>query len=160
MIISYKHEFIYWKPTKCGGSSILQALGEYCGPDDVVGQPGPLNDILDAGLQPQGRNMDGTGLSNHSSPDLILKQVSPEQWKSFFKFTIVRNPWDETISRFWYHRGRNKSQKKVERGSRVDFEKIKRDFDKWLKKKDSNTENKNLKYYFIDGEKVADYYMK
>ena len=36
MIISHKHKFIFVRPKKVAGSSILHNLGKWCGDDDIV----------------------------------------------------------------------------------------------------------------------------
>jgi hypothetical protein len=141
MIISYKHRFIFWKTHKSAGSSVLQALGKHCGPDDVVGQPRQLE-----GYQGYGRNM--LGLGNHSRPHIIRRHVTEEVWKTFFKFTIVRNPWDVYVSQYWFKkkRGRNLHAPRPL-------------FKKFLLSCPSTYIN--LDYIFArDGELVADFYIR
>ena len=38
---------------------------------------------------------------SHTSPQM-LKRVSGKNFDSYFKFTIVRNPWDALVSYFWW----------------------------------------------------------
>jgi len=45
MIVSHKYKFIFLKPFKVGGSSVLQALGQHCGPEDIVTSPGDLEGL-------------------------------------------------------------------------------------------------------------------
>ena len=153
MIISYKHNFVFWRPIKVGGASVLQALGEHCGEDDVVNSP-DLEKVLNAGRKINKKNFDGYGL--HMPPDEI-KRVSKIDWDSFFKFTIVRNPWDTLVSLYWMN-------KIPENGN---------NFTDWLlnysvNKADYATSQSFYRmsieiqenYYFNKGEKIADYYLR
>jgi len=144
MIISFKHNFIYLRPLKVGSSAVLQALGEYCGDDDIVNYPIPITEVLNLGLKLYGRNF--TKYKRHMLPDDI-REISKVDWDSFFKFTIVRNPWDRVVSMYWWDK---------ERGDT---------FSEWLAKckvKGVNSEHDffHEDYYFKDGKKIADYYLR
>lgn len=144
MIISHKHKYIFWKPGKVGGSSVLQMLGEFCGPQDVVGQPGDLE-----GHQARGKNRIG---GNHVLPGLIRRNVTKKQWDSYYKFTIVRNPWDEIVSRFWHdiQKGR------IENIDLNRFSEVRERFEGFL----PNQYNINLQYYISESKLLADHYMR
>lgn len=43
-----------------------------------------------------------TGGLQHLMAKHIKVEVSPEIFNSYFKFTIVRNPWDKAVSQFCY----------------------------------------------------------
>lgn len=121
MIISHKHKFIYWKSYKTASTSVMSGLGKYCdGVSDVVGS---LNwdgddwarvDELDRNgnlvvkkFKDYGRNLfksDGTRIfrDNHTLPFDIKNYVGGEIWNEYFKFTIVRNPWDRCVSSYFF----------------------------------------------------------
>ena len=143
MIISFKHNFIYWRPLKVGGSSVLQALGEYCEDDDIVGNPVPIVDILRLGLKLYGKNF--TKYKRHMFPDAI-KEVANIDWDSFFKFTIVRNPWDMAVSMYHWENW-------MKPGST---------FTEWLHRESLNPEPYFFTddYYFKDGKRTANYYLR
>jgi hypothetical protein len=143
MIISFEHNFIYWRPLKVGSSAVLQALGEYCGDTDIVNNPVPITDVLKLGLKLYGRNF--TKYEWHMLPDDI-REISKVDWDSFFKFTIVRNPWDMTVSMYWWDRRLGDT------------------FSEWLAKckvegVNSGHDFFHEDYYFKDGKKIADYYL-
>ena len=164
MIISYEHKYIFWKPTKVAGSSILHALGLSSGKHDIVGQPQNKTTFekLPGGGQGKNQQLFSMKLNarwdNHCPPQKIRKYVSYTEWDSFFKFTIVRNPWDEWVSRFYF---KNKNLHKLDI-SDEDFPRIKKRFHQFLENSRINGPlNHNYNYYFNHkGELLADYYIK
>jgi hypothetical protein len=80
---------------------MLVALGKQCGDEDHVNRPKNLE-----GHEDYSRN--SLGLAPHAKPEKIRKRVGDAIWKSYFKFTIVRNPWDCFVSRFERRRAREK----------------------------------------------------
>ena len=137
MIVSHSRKFIFLKTRKTAGTSLEIALSKYCGPEDVLA---PIN--YDEDMR---RQVSGRGKQNYARPFLKLspiqmyrklrrgeevqiftehmtgvaamKRLSPEVWNSYFKFTIVRNPFDRMLSRyFWTMKARpdNREDWKIE----------------------------------------------
>lgn len=106
MIISHKHKFIFSKPRKVAGSSIQLALAKHCGPDDII-TPLLLKKDVDAEGDIQNdyaRN--DKGWFNHMKPYRTIKKLGRDHWDEYFTFSIVRNPWDMLVSRyFWNKKG-------------------------------------------------------
>jgi|7_EtaG_2_1085326.scaffolds.fasta_scaffold21059_4 hypothetical protein len=152
MIISYKHKFIFWKSYKTAGSSLLQAFGKHCGETDVVAQPQSLE-----GASGYSRNMDG--FYNHAFPDEIRERIPKKIWNDFFKFTIVRNPWDVMVSGYWWTLRPNTALNK-RLGGCVEPNLDDKEF---LKKFEERVRNRriNHRYYFNSNNKpVADFYIR
>ena len=121
MIVSHKHKFIFMKTRKTGGTSIQSALAPICGEDDII-----TPDVDDMA---SGKNVDKF-FTDHPHPLLIdvknyLSGVDPRNsdrkdvWSKYFKFSIVRNPWEIVVSRYNWN-------KRNEEGSIEDFR-------EWLK---------------------------
>lgn len=103
MVISHEHQFIFWKPHKVGSTSVMAALGAHCGPHDTVG--GALDREGHAKLSKR-RNMSAfvhlPTAGNHAKPaqikDVTNALWGPSIWSAYLKITIIRNPWDRTLS--------------------------------------------------------------
>lgn len=78
MIISHEKKFIFIRTRKCATSSIETALRKSMGKDaHARGNPHP----------PLGQ---------------VKRTAGDPRWKDYFKFAIVRNPWEIALSRFFY----------------------------------------------------------
>ena len=125
MIISHSRKFIFVKTYKTAGSSLEIALSKYCARGDVLTP-------LDGDEERQRRKLSGLGAQNygkrarryrtedvarllrtrkpverfneHSAAWQIRRMIGAEIWERYFNFTIVRNPYDRCLSRFYYSR--------------------------------------------------------
>jgi hypothetical protein len=88
MIVSHSLKFIFVHINKTGGTSIKNAV------KPVLGE-GDFNNL---------------GEGKHLSAHDIQKRY-PEEWDDYFTFGFIRNPWDRTVSRYFFWKQMN--QKKV-----------------------------------------------
>ena len=108
MIISHSHRFIFIKSEKTAGTSIEAMLSEHCSGDDIVV---PINDFRHnrnekGKFMHRAMNADEEFLKigQHVDAQTIRRKVSADTWNDYFKFSIARNPWDRTISDFFWKR--------------------------------------------------------
>ena len=115
MIISESKKFIFIKSRKTAGSSIQIELSKVaCDKHDIV-----TGSVWDFGTEKSDESY-GAGRNahwfqpTHPHPPIkaIKKWVTDAYWDDYFKFTVVRNPFDLTVSRYHWDR-KFKEGKKV-----------------------------------------------
>ncbi len=105
MIISHKNKFIFIKPAKVAGSSVEVALSKWHGENDIITPQEKFNLKSDEDFyNSPGRNY--KGFHGHISAEEVRKKIGENIWNSYFKFTIVRNPWDIVVSKYFYEKYR------------------------------------------------------
>lgn len=91
-MISHRYRCIFVHIPKTGGTSIENVIW-----------PGPRSaDDLWMGFVSPFRNKYQTGGLQHLKARQIREEVGAEVFSSFFKFTVVRNPWDKVVSQWSY----------------------------------------------------------
>lgn len=123
MIISHKHNFIFLKTSKTAGTSIEIALSKFCGPNDVItpissedeklrselGYRGPQNYLPDDSnncarsiIRKLLRQKQHRKFYNHIKAKKVKPLVGNLVWNNYFKFCVVRNPWDRVVSQYYW----------------------------------------------------------
>jgi hypothetical protein len=93
-VISDLHKTIFIHIPKTGGASVEKILW----PD--ISKRSTKH--LWQGLINKYHNKYQTGGLQHLHAEQIRKEIGVCRYKEYFKFTIVRNPWERTISQFFY----------------------------------------------------------
>lgn len=113
MIISHKNKFIFIKPTKVAGTSVEIALAKHCGEKDIITPITSYNPRFDdSEYNHQFINYEKLGYYNHICPHDIKQKIGKEVWNKYFKFTVVRNPWDQAVSRYFWNKERSSQLQK------------------------------------------------
>lgn len=108
---------------------------------------------------------------NHMSAGKIRNLIGMEIWNAYFKFTVVRNPFDKLLSTFFMYENRKKKysvlqklkavvKKAVDRGSPIDRIRGQTDVERfrdWVKKGGSNIDRNK---YLINGKECIDYFIR
>jgi hypothetical protein len=124
MIISHEHKFIFLKTRKTAGTSVELALSHVCGPDDIITPMSPNDEPFRAnGRGPQNWRVHGWwqskrplferywfradahdyGYYNHIPAKEARELLNDDKiWRSYFKFTFERNPWDRQVSAYHF----------------------------------------------------------
>lgn len=112
-IVSHSRKFIFIKPRKVGGTSLFVMLSRMCAAEDLIygdaeySSDGDRDRYDTVHSQNAGVLLDDAGLilgHKHPPPEVVRRQVGADVWNRYFKFTVVRNPWDWFLSVFWYRR--------------------------------------------------------
>lgn len=104
MLISPTHKFIFFKPMKCAGSSIEQALLDHC-TEDALCTGGVNLEKTDWEYPPQNNSDEEyTKFHGHTWPDLFDSMVKyPGLYDDYRKISAVRNPWEQLVSFYWWN---------------------------------------------------------
>lgn len=123
MIICHERKLIFIKSKKVAGTSMEIALSKFCGADCVITRISPIDEATRIALGHRGaQNYHVRGLNrlltrrwsgklgNHITASKVHAIFGPSIWQNYCKFTIVRNPFDRAVSRFYWdqHRGLTK----------------------------------------------------
>jgi hypothetical protein len=138
VIVSHEHRFIFIKTLKTAGTSIEVALSHIAGDDAIVTpvQPpedgheprhwrrlfNPVPELTDRYVRHEpsiaGRTVGDTftdlrrrwAYRNHLPAALIRARVGRKVWDSYFKFCFERDPWDKTVSWYFYATRRDENR--------------------------------------------------
>ena len=103
MLISHKKKFIFTKTKKTASTSVESYFEKYCMPEgewtfshareEYVGKEGIIGY--------RGKNRRKQLWYNHMSAAKIRNRIGTSTWDNYFKFTVVRNPFDKLVSGFY-----------------------------------------------------------
>jgi hypothetical protein len=109
VLISHRYRFIYTKTAKTAGTSVESFFERFCMPEGAWQQThARVEYVSQEGIigHRAAEIPTGTTWWNHMPAALIRDQIGQDVWDSYFKFCVIRNPFDKCISAFC-HLGQN-----------------------------------------------------
>lgn len=107
MLVSHRYEFIYTKTFKTAGTSVEVFFEPYCMPEGewTFSHSRPQT-VTDAGIIAyRGSDEVGKKWRHHMPVREIRSKLGEEVWNSYFKFCVIRNPYDKAVSMYnWVRR--------------------------------------------------------
>ena len=151
MLISHRKNFIFTKTSKTAGTSIESYFEKYCMPEgeweESHAREEYISDTGIIGYRGSDAALKKPTWVNHLSAQKIRELIGSSIWDKYFKFTVIRNPFDKLISAFHFQI----------RNSSLSAEKEIELFTDWIK-------NSNLiidrDRYFISDEVCVDYFIR
>ena len=105
MLVSHRKRFIYTKTIKTAGTSVESYFEKYCVPEgswqfsharaEQIGEAGII------GYRGRGSKEAAT-YYNHMPAAEIKELLGEATWNRYFKFCVIRNPFDKLVSHFYY----------------------------------------------------------
>ncbi|MDB3919234.1 sulfotransferase family protein [Candidatus Pelagibacter sp.] len=111
MIVNHKYKFIFIKSFKTAGTSLEIALSKFCGDEDILTPIVEKDEKLRSNLNFIGPQNYGD-MEEHMTASEIKKKLGNKIFNNYFKFVVVRNPYDQIISAFYWHNESKKNEKK------------------------------------------------
>lgn len=153
MLISHRKKFIYTKTAKTAGTTVESYFEKYCMPEgDWKFAHGREHESISKagiiGYRGGKANKEGNEWYNHMPANQIRDKIGVATWDEYFKFCVVRNPYDKLISAFFFFNRDN-----------IRDDDVIHSFRSWLKGK-INKRITDRNKYVIDEEICVDYFIR
>lgn len=144
VLVSHLYKFIYLKNYKVAGSSVESFFGQFC-VDPGLKESYSFQDFQEEKISSfgiLGSRMGGhvTKWNNHKNANEILNDLGVDVFQHYFKFCVVRNPYDAMVSWYFWEK------------STIDFKTFCKNFNYAF--------YSNLSRIFLDGEPICQYYIR
>ena len=173
MLLSHRKQFIFTKTVKTAGTSVESYFEQFCMRDSEWQESHERDQyVSEAGIIGY-RGADGSGSTwyNHMPAKRIRALVGHDIWHRYFKFTVVRNPFDKLISGFcqFERRKQTYSRKRklralaklvLDKGDPIDRVRGVTDVERfrcWIRKGGAFIDRDK---YMIDREECVDYFIR
>jgi len=104
MLISHRKKFIYTKTIKTAGTSVEAYFEPYCFPPGeyqfLHARPQYESEAGVVGFRGLKREDDGNYWYHHAPAHEIRARAGDEVWNSYFKFCVIRDPFEKLVSAF------------------------------------------------------------
>lgn len=104
MLVSHRKKFIYTKTMKTAGTSVEAYFERWCVPEGTwtLAHYRPESVTEDGIVGYRGPDPKGCRWFNHMPAASIREGVGDAVWNGYFKFCVVRNPFDRMVSAFHF----------------------------------------------------------
>ena len=104
MLVSHRKKFIFIKTVKTAGTSVESYFEKWCmNENEWVASHTREEYISESGIVGyRGGAFEGKTWYNHMPAWQVKNQIHIDKWNGYFKFTIIRNPFDKVISDFYF----------------------------------------------------------
>jgi hypothetical protein len=157
MLISHVHRFIYMKTFKAAGTSVEIYFERYCTDPNREFEERHRRgaEVSKWGIigARQSGSLQAETWYNHMAADRVLALIGPELWSSYYKFCVVRHPFDKMVSSFW-HNVPDETRLALQH---ADFEVVRGQFQNWLK---TTTHPVDLQVFTIANRPVMDRFVR
>jgi hypothetical protein len=151
VLVSFHKQFVFTKTNKTAGTSVEVFFEPYCLPPDGY-VPMHWRDDGVVGYRGGNRPAD-TQWYNHMPAERIREYLGADIWNEFFKFCVVRNPYDKLTSMYFF----NMDQAKKDYLKEQDFSVLRSDYLAWLRRRRFTGDRDK---YLIDGSVCVDYFIR
>lgn len=128
MLCSHSKRFIYLKTKKTAGTSVEIFFERFCRPDGEFVESHAVHEAISntgiVGCRMLQRTPN-TVYYNHMPATEVRERLGASIFDSYFKFCVVRNPYDKLVSRFWWDVGPG-------RLSNLSFDAIRKCFNRYV----------------------------
>ncbi len=102
MLVSHRKKFIFIKTEKTAGTSVEAYFEPYCLPEEEWAFSGPRDQYVgETGIVgARGNWARHQEFYSHMPAHAIKSKVGSSVWENYYKFTIIRNPFDMIVSYF------------------------------------------------------------
>jgi hypothetical protein len=168
MLVSHRKKFIYTKTAKTAGTSVESYFERYCMPEgeweEEHSREMHVSEAGIIGFRGAKRPL-GTEWFNHMSAKKMKEKLGGEIWDSYFKFCVVRDPFDKAVSAFYHFKKAREAGGMDARGLTIkqrikkilrpepDFNSVAEEFEFWLA---GGSMVLDRDKYVIDGEFCVD----
>jgi len=156
VLVSFAKQFIYTKTVKTAGTSVEIFFEPFCLPPEGYERTHyrgeSVTDYGVVGYRGPNRPADAQWY-NHMPAAQIRKYLGDNVWDEYFKFCVVRNPYDKLTSMYFFQLdGPNKGYIETQ-----DFSILRRDFLDWLRRRQFVVDRNK---YLINGSVCVDYFVR
>ena len=154
MLISHVRKFIYLKTIKTGGTSVEIYFEPWCiEPGKRAGEDVREAESSQWGVVGSRGEVDDPIWYNHTPASRIRELIGEALWREYYKFCVVRNPFDKVVSLFWFTR----SAPVLEVLRHADFSAVRKTFAEWIKLASLPLDRS---IYTIGGKVAVDYFVR